>query len=449
MTEHNWGHRFVSRLLDERLGGSSPPDVRQRVHARLRQRSLRRNLLRVAGGVLAAAAALVMVAGVRQWTASPGPSAEPVSPGMRIEGAYTVADGGALRRGAQVWASKNGATLFLEPHVRVVMEPETALTVGDADGQEEIYLSEGTVECRVQKGHGGFRVKTDLGTVSVVGTEFTVELTKELTEMNVRQMVVSVLAGAVLVAGPTGETMVKAGEKKVVTAAKPGKAVAMPGRIFGRSAGNGEGLMTMERNRQGALMISSSVLQDKLDDMQQKALESETVAAAHKNAVDGEEAYRELLSKNDKVKALNEEKEKLEAQRKDIQRPDHRDREAWREFHKEFADLHKEINAKRQAMYELIMNDPELAKAREKAEETWLAFLDEYMAALEKMDGYAELLEQIEQRQSWLRESWQEQAYEQRMQREKERNEAEAKRDAERKKNIPEDKVDVDPAETF
>jgi ferric-dicitrate binding protein FerR (iron transport regulator) len=212
--------KLIDLLLREELGGEAPPDLTERILARAFPRRRRRWL------AVLAAAGLLLAAGL-------GWFCWPASPALSVEGPCEVVDGGPVRRGAAVRTADRPATLKLGGYCRVELRQETLLKIEGQEKAEAVYLEAGEVLCTVTPHTGAFAVRTPAGTVSVVGTQFSVRVIEEKGErepMN-RRMIVSVLAGVVVVSGAWGSFELFAGDQREVPKAKEKKSGTAVGTL--------------------------------------------------------------------------------------------------------------------------------------------------------------------------------------------------------------------------
>ncbi len=161
-------------------------------------------------------------------------------------GSYEVAGGGPIRREATLTTEEKEAEVVLGGYCTVKIKPNSKAKIEGSEGNECIVLEQGGVVSKVDRGVGEYSVRTTLGTVSVTGTEFEVSVLEEkgIDGMNIKQLLVRVIAGSVLVSGVTMDTTVKAGEQRVYTtsAAKApvpspqaqAKALALIKEIYGK-----------------------------------------------------------------------------------------------------------------------------------------------------------------------------------------------------------------------
>lgn len=199
MADKAWLDRLIHTLLQEELGGQHPPDLTKRVMARATRRG------RWVGYAVAAAAALAAVLIGEWWFFGRYPA-------PRATGGYTVEGGEAVGRGATLHTAEASAAVVLGGYCQVEIEPESSVQIEGVRGDEQIELARGGVTCEVDRGVGRFAVRSEVGTVSVTGTKFSVQLVEGGAGMAGKQMLVRVLVGAVLVSGSWGQTALAAGE---------------------------------------------------------------------------------------------------------------------------------------------------------------------------------------------------------------------------------------------
>lgn len=112
-------------------------------------------------------------------------------------------------------------------YVELEMKPGTVLETTGSGHDQAVRLLAGEVHCKVQKGVGRFAVKTQIGDVRVIGTEFTVRYDREPVITGLvrgdmvmkRSLAVAVITGAVVVAAPPEEVMLQSGQSRVFAAA--------------------------------------------------------------------------------------------------------------------------------------------------------------------------------------------------------------------------------------
>ena len=196
--------RLIDALLHETVGRRKPPDVSMAVIDRiaLRRRLRRAAMVGVAGGLVAAAILLAVTL--------PIPSDDPVTVARNPD---REQNGVPVYRGKVFDTGSQRLVMTLDDRTRVTAPPNSRLRVLGEPGHEAVELIAGEVDCRVDPGVDAFSVITDVGRVSVTGTEFNVRIDEPLPgdeTMNRRTMWVHVLTGAVLVSGVWGQTPVNA-----------------------------------------------------------------------------------------------------------------------------------------------------------------------------------------------------------------------------------------------
>lgn len=138
---------------------------------------------------VAAAACLAITIGIVLWTAGPAGPVEVVAgaEGVRIDGARVEVVGSAPAR----LRLNDGSEAQLAPASAAVFQGR----VGDA--RQVVQLTQGSGTFKVAKAPDAFRVQTSVGRVSVLGTEFSVELRKQ--KKGAPALAVSVASGSVRV----------------------------------------------------------------------------------------------------------------------------------------------------------------------------------------------------------------------------------------------------------
>jgi ferric-dicitrate binding protein FerR (iron transport regulator) len=159
----------------------------------------------------AAAAAVALVAILWGLTRSRYPQ-------PRASGSFEVVGGGSVRRGAMLRTEAEPASVSLGGYCRVEIDPGSVVRVGGGPRDERIRLERGRIVCEVVPGSGAFAVETEVCTVAVRGTRFTVEILepKGGDVMLPKQALVKVFAGLVLVTTAGGSFEARAGEEKRV-----------------------------------------------------------------------------------------------------------------------------------------------------------------------------------------------------------------------------------------
>ncbi len=243
-------------LLCEVLGGESPTDLAPRIFAAARARRRRR----LAWIVPSAAAALLAAAVAGSMLFPPG------YPEPCITGTHVVEDARSFERGATVAVAGQPASLELGGYCRIDIEPRTRLRVDGLPHDEAIFLHRGAVTCEVERNIGAFTVGTELGTVSVTGTRFTVRIVENEGEVEMRggraalALAVAVLAGSVTVEYQGKSYALSAGADRVFAAesATPKKA---PTEEAGKPADKDEKAGIPESVRGFSGMVSGTVVE--------------------------------------------------------------------------------------------------------------------------------------------------------------------------------------------
>lgn len=168
--------------------------------------------------VLAVAAAVAIIAGGAALLANRYPEPELIGP-------CKVVGGGEVQRGSLVVSDSGRGTIKLGGYCEVQMESQSAVQIEGEKFAETVFLERGQVSCEADRGVGAFTVRTVVGSVSVKGTKFIVQMMDRKGEKDMfdKRMAVSVLAGTVLVSGTWGNTTLHAGEEAVLP--PPGAAI--------------------------------------------------------------------------------------------------------------------------------------------------------------------------------------------------------------------------------
>ena len=434
MDRDEWTDRLADAFLSETLGGDLPRDRTRQILARAAGLASRRTAWRVS---LAAAAAVLAAAGAawlfwsvgRQRAGYPAPAAT---------GAYTVQDGGPVRRGAVVETDTGEAKLTLGGYAEVRMRPGTSVLIGGAESAEEIVLARGEVECEVEtQKDETFSVQTELGTVSVVGTHFTVRLTGKEAGVNGRRMWVTVMVGAVMVTGLDGaQSVLQAGERRAW-----GDRARTPWlRRDPRAVENPE---TPLEKEYAALRLQEQLITAKRQQMEAAVLQGPALAVAMKASVEATRAYHAKLKDNIEYGDLKKDKENLVAERRKLfsRTRRARGREQWQERMRKSAELRKASDALQQKMNKLADNTPELVALKKKKEQAIAAFLATYQEKLAADKEYVELGKQLDEVAKWSQEVRDlmddERMKRYREERDQRRREAEAARDKDKQKEEP------------
>jgi hypothetical protein len=200
---------LMDQLLREILGNDRPRDLTARVLAQVRiyDRFRRRWW---ASGVIAAAAAVVLAASLYLlWPQKyPGPEVRNVA----------IMNANQAQPGAMLATDDvTSGSVKLGNYVNILMQPQTALTLGGERYQEKVFLDQGALEVSVEKDKGKFDVAVGPATVHVTGTKFSVDVVnEEVANAQQKKLVVHVEEGMVEVRDIPGEETqyVSAGQQK-------------------------------------------------------------------------------------------------------------------------------------------------------------------------------------------------------------------------------------------
>jgi ferric-dicitrate binding protein FerR (iron transport regulator) len=184
--------------------------------------------------VAAAAACLAIIVGIVVWSAS-GPDApfKVVAGEVKIEGPRVNVAGTA----PALFRLSDGSEAELAP-------ASSALFHGrKGDTRQVVELSQGSGKFKVAKAPESFRVDTSVGSVAVLGTEFTVELRNQ--KKGPPALAVSVASGRVRVDAAGQKKELGAGESRVFgveppPAEKKEARVVFSGTVRGRVVGKGD-----------------------------------------------------------------------------------------------------------------------------------------------------------------------------------------------------------------
>ncbi len=185
-----------------------------------RERSGRRRRW-VLGGLAAAAVLVVAVIGaLTRGTAYPPPQAEGH---FRIVG---QAARKAVRRGDRVMAEGGGARLRLGGYCDLRLAPGTEVQVQGEAKRETVELASGEITAAVTPERGQFSVRTPLGALDVVGTQFTVTVNPDEPEQGEQAMSKLKRMAVVTVMVVSGAVSFQMGERAGVLRAGMGEAFA-------------------------------------------------------------------------------------------------------------------------------------------------------------------------------------------------------------------------------
>ncbi len=399
MDREQWTDQLTETFLGEWLSDEEPPDLSARILARAR-RSERLPVLRWA----AAAAALVVAGLIWHWSPVEPPVRIPVPPAYAAptaSGDYQVEGRGRIERGAVIHTGEGVANLCMGGYADVTMKPGSTVQLAGAEGAEEIILTRGEIECEVDAdAEKLFTVQTELGTVSVVGTRFTVQLTGEETAMNGKKMLVKVLAGAVMVTGLTGAQSVV----NTAQAREFGRRGAWPrpGRQAATAIADAKTPIAKEAI---ALGLQERALREKQSEIEAKILADTGVAAAMKAAFDAMAACDGALEANPEYADMKKERAKISTDMRSMWGGGRGrgDREGRQERMNKFREMRTRSGELRNKMTKLAGEVKELVALKAKKDEAVAAFLSKYQAVLDADKGYAETGKQLEQVRVWAR----------------------------------------------
>lgn len=158
--------------------------------------------------LIAAAAAVLIVAGGLGLFLNRYPQPE-------ITGPCRIVGGGEVQRGSVIATDDGPGAIALGGYCHVVMGSQSTVRLEGEKREEQVFLQRGDVVCEADRGVGRFTVRTDVGSVSVKGTKFTVQVLEKRGEevMFDKRMVVGVLMGTVLVTGTWGNATLRAGQE--------------------------------------------------------------------------------------------------------------------------------------------------------------------------------------------------------------------------------------------
>jgi len=369
MNRDFWRDRFMDMLLRERLAEERPPQLGPRILRALPPPRVRR----VFWWPLAAAAAAALLAApwlLRWWGSGPQPPVEVIAyPAPQMNGGVNVAGNGPAVRAARLHTEADAGEVVLGGYARVQMQPGTTLQLQGREQAEKVWLEKGEILCRVISGRGrSFAVQTEAGTASVLGTEFSVQIRENA--MKVKEMVVKVLTGAVLVtAAHAGQATVRAEDEAAAVVVTPDHI-----QMGVRQAVTNE---TPEMKEVRALQIQLEFLRDEQRAIRNAAMKSPEVAAAidaHKAAVG---AFTEKLDANPEYKALLAEKEKLGEQVLTLQREagNLKDPQVRQKYYAELGPTYRKVHEVNQKIVAFPDAMPELAALKRAKQDAAVAFL--------------------------------------------------------------------------
>jgi len=211
--------RLIEVLLREELGQERPPSLNKAVRAKasevLRLRR-RRWIVLVASSAAMVIAAVGLFFALRQPPQPNTAGTNEQNPPPQVTDKPTEPKPNPTdQRGQIVKAGKTSEHLTLGGYANLELSPYGELKIAGAPNAEAVVLNRGKVSCKIERGHGSFDVLSELGKVSVTGTEFEVMLRQEDGEHPPppQFMNVHVKVGSVVVHGLGGEVKLAAGEE--------------------------------------------------------------------------------------------------------------------------------------------------------------------------------------------------------------------------------------------
>lgn len=396
MDRPQWTDRLTDAFLLEALADQRPPDLTAQilVRAAAQQRRRRRWVPLAAAAALALTAALWMA-----WPAGRSPVPPPAYPSPVAAGDYLLEGSGPIRRGSTVHTDRGEAELLLGGYARVALQPGSSVVIGGRPNAEGLVLARGEVECDVQAGKARlFTVQTEWGTVSVVGTRFTVQLNEEENdEMNARSMTVKVIVGTVMVTSlGAAPSVLHAGERGN-WGRRPTRAGA------GRSAVR-EAKTPLEKAR-AACLLQEQALRKQRQQIEDQVLQLPAVAAALTAAHTAARAYHKQLNDHPEYADLKRDRATVATEFRTLMGTLRRGRrEDWQKHRDQFTKLRTRSAELRGKMLKLGDSVPELAALKKKKMDALVAFLTLYQESLKADKAYAESATLLAEITEWTRE---------------------------------------------
>lgn len=199
--------RLVDTLLREELGGEAPPNLSNAILAREAQR---RRMRKITWGSWIAAAVISISLGA--WWIAAQRYPPPTLTGIELPSDQPLA------RGITITTTKETPVLTLGGYCSVKIAPESEIQWTGEPKAEEIVLSSGIVECKVDSDRGRFQVRSTAGVAAVIGTHFAAKIVerKGRGPDAPRKMYVKVTSGIVVVTGTWGSVTLSGGEEALV-----------------------------------------------------------------------------------------------------------------------------------------------------------------------------------------------------------------------------------------
>lgn len=228
--------RLMDMLLHEQLGGETPPDLTERILARAFPARSRTGLR-----IFLLAAGILIVVGALTWITTFVLSEDPY-PGPSATGNFEVVGGGPLQRGSVLRTQDQTAKLELGGYTTVELKPRTTVRIEGEKGAEAISIESGEVLCGIERNVGTFAARTPMGTVAVLGTQFTVRIAEEKggSDNPEKWVVVRIVNGTVELTGEWGTARLTAGEEETFRVPKGKTPEARGGKTVGVVTSKGE-----------------------------------------------------------------------------------------------------------------------------------------------------------------------------------------------------------------
>lgn len=132
---------------------------------------------------------------------------------VALTGYLLLSRPGDSLRGKRLIATDTPITQDLDGYCQLTLEPHSSLVINGGPRARQAALEQGRVTCAIKKNVGTFAVESALGTISALGTEFTVNLTREKEIAWGSQLSVKVLNGTVRLAPAWGTNVTLSDQK--------------------------------------------------------------------------------------------------------------------------------------------------------------------------------------------------------------------------------------------
>ena len=183
--------RLIDTLLAEEVGNQQCPDLTDRILDQISPSTSSSWPMRI-GIASAAAAAMALLITLASLVINPSVSKVPNSPTVQTDppvtaypapvltGKYRVLGGSTPSRGSVIQTDQTSIQMTLGGYIQTTLSPHSSVRLAGDDHQEAVYLVRGAMHCKVEKNIGKFTIQTDVGSVTVLGTEFEVHLDQTL-----------------------------------------------------------------------------------------------------------------------------------------------------------------------------------------------------------------------------------------------------------------------------